>query len=225
MAAGHISLTQMDPCLRRGDGERVGQYWADVTPKSQLRSELRKARREHVNALPDATLGLLFRHPPAPLLEMISDNAEIGFYHAVPEEAPTSAYARFFHERGHDIALPHFSARNASMQFRTYSDPHGKSDLEFGPFGLMQPTDDLYEIIPDVLFVPLLGFTARGERLGQGGGHYDRWLAAHPETLAIGMAWDCQLCEELPVEDHDRKLTAVVTPTRLYGPFANVRRA
>ena len=70
-----------------------------------------------------------------------------------------------------------------------------------------------------MLFVPLLGFTAKGARIGQGGGHYDRWLADHPETVAIGMAWDAQLCEDLPMEAHDQSLSAVVTPTRLYGPF------
>jgi 5-formyltetrahydrofolate cyclo-ligase len=73
--------------------------------------------------------------------------------------------------------------------------------------------------MPDVLFVPLVGFTARGDRLGQGGGHYDRWLAANPHVPAIGLGWDCQLVEDLPREDHDRPLSAVVTPTRLFGPF------
>jgi 5,10-methenyltetrahydrofolate synthetase len=65
-------------------------------------------------------------------------------------------------------------------------------------------------------FVPLVGFTADGQRLGQGGGHYDRWLAAHPDTVAIGLAWDMQLADELPTEPHDRPLAAVVTPTRIY---------
>ena len=85
---------------------------------------------------------------------------------------------------------------------------------------MLQPTGAAEAVTPQVLFVPLLGFSETGQRLGQGGGHYDRWLADHPETLAIGMAWDCQLVDELPSEDHDAPLAAVVTPTRLYGPFA-----
>lgn len=67
------------------------------------------------------------------------------------------------------------------------------------------------------MFVPCVGFTADGGRLGQGAGHYDRWLAAHPSAVAIGLAWDCQLVDELPTEPHDHPLDAVVTPTRLYG--------
>jgi len=191
-----------------------------VKDKSELRKSLRAARQDHVAALPDATRGLLFRHPPAPLLDVIAHNAVIGLYRATPYEAPTSHYANFFLEHGHTIALPRFDGRSAPMQFARHTDPLGESDLEDGPFGLMQPAADAAAVEPTVLFVPLLGFTERGERIGQGGGHYDRWLADHPGTVAIGMAWDCQLCESLPVEEHDMPLAAIVTPTRLYGAFA-----
>jgi 5-formyltetrahydrofolate cyclo-ligase len=68
-----------------------------------------------------------------------------------------------------------------------------------------------------VAFVPLVGFTAAGERLGQGGGHYDRWLAANPSVLPLGLAWDCQLRGSLPHEAHDCPLRGVITPTRFYG--------
>jgi 5-formyltetrahydrofolate cyclo-ligase len=185
--------------------------------KPTLRSTLRAARRAHVDALPDAIRGLLFHRPPAPLLAHITDDAVIGLYHAGPHEAPTAGYARFFHDAGHTLALPHFAARNAAMTFRRYSDPHGESDLVPGPFGMLQPEDAAASLTPDVLFVPLIGFTAAMERLGQGGGHYDRWLAEHPPRQTIGLAWDVQLCGALPTEPHDVKLDAVITPTRIYG--------
>ncbi|NCP14594.1 MAG: 5-formyltetrahydrofolate cyclo-ligase [Sphingomonadales bacterium] len=185
--------------------------------KSELRKSLRAARRAHVEALPPSIRGLLFHRPPAPLLARISQDAVIGFYHAGPWEAPAGAYARFFHEAGHTITLPHFAARDANMTFRLYDDPHGESDLDVGPFGMLQPLAAAEPLIPDVLFVPLLGFTPALERLGQGGGHYDRWLAEHPPKLAIGMAWDAQACDALPTEPHDVALDAVVTPTRIYG--------
>lgn len=188
--------------------------------KDELRAQLRKARQAHVAALPTATTGLLFRRPPAPLLALIPPDATIGLYRATPGEAPAGHYAAFFHEAGHGVALPHFSGRSAPMAFRAHTDPHGESDLAPGPFGILQPSADAGLVIPEVVFVPLLGFTAEGHRLGQGGGHYDRWLAANPSARAIGLAWDCQLAEKLPMEPHDVSLSAVVTPTRLYGPFA-----
>tara|TARA_B100000929_G_C15433797_1_gene395630 strand:- start:457 stop:1029 length:573 start_codon:yes stop_codon:yes gene_type:complete len=188
--------------------------------KNDLRKQLRAKRREHVAALPDSMRTLVFMRPPAPLMEMIPDDATIGLYHAGSSEAPTAAYARYFFEQGHESSLPHFSAMNTRMQFRRFVDPHDESDLETGPFGIKQPTNATEEIVPDVLFVPLVGFTEAGGRLGQGGGHYDRWLAAHPGTTTIGLAWDCQLVDTLPTEPHDIPLGAVVTPTRMYGPFA-----
>lgn len=188
----------------------------DLT-KSELRKQLRAARKAHVEALPDAIRGLLFHRPPAPLLARIPAEAVIGLYHAGPWEAPAAAYARFFRDAGHTIALPHFAQPDAPMGFRHHTDPYAQDDLEVGPFGILQPAADAEALVPDVLFVPLVGFTPALERLGQGGGHYDRWLAEHPRALAVGLAWDAQLRDTLPTEPHDKPLGAVVTPTRIYG--------
>lgn len=185
--------------------------------KSDLRKRLRLARREHVAAQPEAIRALLFHQPPSPLLSKIGDNAVIGLYHATMQEAPAGGYARFFHEAGHTIALPHLRDGTPTMSFRAHTDPHGESDLVPGPHGLHQPSNEAQDILPDVVFVPVIGFTQSLDRLGQGGGHYDRWLAEHPGCLAIGLAWDAQLCDAIPTEPHDVPLDAVVTPTRIYG--------
>ncbi len=66
----------------------------------------------------------------------------------------------------------------------------------------------------DVIFLPLLGFDARGTRLGQGGGHYDRALSftrAFRRPLLIGFAYAAQQVETLPREKHDVPLDAVIT--------------
>jgi 5-formyltetrahydrofolate cyclo-ligase len=189
-----------------------------VKEKDQLRRTLRAARKAHVAALPDSISGLLFHRPPSALLARIGDEAVIGLYHAGPSEAPTGGYARFFHEAGHVIALPRFAGRDAPMAFARYADPYADSDLDVGPFGILQPTADAEALIPDVLFVPLVGFTPALDRLGQGGGHYDRWLAEHSPRLAVGLAWDVQACDTLPTELHDQRLDGVITPTRMYGP-------
>ncbi|WRK94898.1 5-formyltetrahydrofolate cyclo-ligase [Altererythrobacter sp. H2] len=185
--------------------------------KAALRKHLRAERLAHVAAIPETTLGLLFRHPPAPLLRHIPAGSTIGLYRAMPGEAPAARYAAFFAERGHAIALPRFAGAAAPMEFARHTDPFDEADLQPGPYGLLQPPPDADVLVPDVLFAPLVGFTADCHRLGQGGGHYDRWLAEHPGTVAIGLGWDCQLCAELPVEPHDMPLAAVVTPTRLFG--------
>ncbi len=187
--------------------------------KTALRRELRKARREHVGALPAAVSALVFKAPPRPVLSLVPQGAVVGLYCEADGEAPTRAYAQAFAEAGHRIALPYLKSQTAEMIFREHGDPFARSDLEHGPFGLLQPAADAPICQPDVVFVPLLGFTADGKRLGQGGGFFDRWLARHGDAIAIGLAWDVQLLEELPVEEHDMPLTAIVTPTRIFGPF------
>ena len=188
--------------------------------KSELRKSFRKARRDHVAAQPGAIRALLFHHPPRPILQAIDDNAVVGLYHAAGAEAPAASYARFFHERGHTIALPRFESEASPMTFAQHIDPFGESDLSIGPFDLRQPANDAETLIPDILFVPVVGFTESCRRLGQGGGHYDRWLAEHPVRRTIGLAWDVQLIDPedaLPHEAHDVALHHIVTPTRIYG--------
>ncbi|MFC0590852.1 5-formyltetrahydrofolate cyclo-ligase [Novosphingobium aquiterrae] len=190
-----------------------------MTDKQALRSHLRRLRRDHEAAIPASMRSLLFLRPPAPLLDLVPSDAVIGVYHPVGAEASPLSYARWFHEAGHTVALPWFADRATPMQFRTWSNPFIDDELEPAPWGGLQPDQSAEPITPDVLIVPLVGFTDSGLRLGQGGGHYDRYLAEEQDTVAIGLAWDCQLVDHLPTEPHDVPLRGVVTPTRFYGPF------
>lgn len=71
----------------------------------------------------------------------------------------------------------------------------------------------------DVIFLPLLGFDARGTRLGQGGGHYDRALSfkrCSKRPLFVGLAYEAQYVESLHREAHDVRLDAVITEKKLW---------
>ena len=192
---------------------------AEPAAKAELRRSLRKARRDHLAALPSAVRALILNRPPQPVVAMLADKSVVGLYHPVGAEAPSLGWARWLHENGHQIALPWFADREATMQFRLWSNPWDDALLESSPHGGLQPIADEVtadQISPHAVVVPLVGFTADCHRLGQGGGHYDRWLAANPDVLAIGLAWDVQCLDELPQEPHDRALNAIVTPTRIY---------
>ena len=193
--------------------------------KAALRARLRAARRAHVAALPDAVRGLLFHRPPRAIADLIAGGATIGLYAEMAEEAPASGYARWFFEAGYRLALPWFAARDHTMSFRRWDNPLSEDELERGPWGMRQPAASASVVVPTVVFVPLVGFTTAGARLGMGAGHYDRWLATHPQTLAVGLGWDCQEVAMLPLEPHDKPLAAIVTPTRLIGPFDRAEAA
>ncbi len=184
--------------------------------KAALRRAYRAARSEHGAALPPGLRALMLNRPPAPVVEMVPEGAVIGLYHPAGTEAPAIGWARWFAEHGRQVALPWFAAREAPMEFRNWANPWDEDGLVPGPWRALQPGEDAEPLTPGLVVVPLLAFTAAGLRLGQGGGHYDRWLGTHPSVPAIGLAWDCQIAEELPFEPHDRRLAAVVTPTRIY---------
>lgn len=188
--------------------------------KQELRRKLRQARKAHVAGLPGATRALIFMRPPGALVAAVPEGACVGLYHAVGAEAPARGLAKWFAENGRRIALPWFGAADGAMGFRVWTDPWDDGDLGVGPHGVLQPDGEAEAVLPDVAIVPVLGFTAEGHRLGQGGGHYDRWLAAHPHVPAIGLAWDVQRVDHLPIEAHDRPLLAVITPTRVYGDLS-----
>lgn len=72
--------------------------------------------------------------------------------------------------------------------------------------------DDLDPLRLDLVVVPGLGFTVDGRRLGQGGGHYDRFLARlAPTCLTIGVCFAEQLLADLPTGPFDRRVDVVVT--------------
>jgi 5-formyltetrahydrofolate cyclo-ligase len=65
----------------------------------------------------------------------------------------------------------------------------------------------------DILLIPGVGFDSAGHRLGQGGGFYDWLLADLPSsTWRLGHAHQFQVLAQLPVEPHDEKVHAIVTP-------------
>ena len=74
------------------------------------------------------------------------------------------------------------------------------------------PEADVDPTWPDVVVVPGLAFTAAGERLGQGGGWYDRYLAqVRVDCVTIGVCFAEQILDTLPVEAHDVTMDHIVT--------------
>ncbi|HRD47008.1 MAG TPA: 5-formyltetrahydrofolate cyclo-ligase, partial [Caulobacter sp.] len=77
------------------------------------------------------------------------------------------------------------------------------------------------DVSPDLVMVPLLAFDAAGGRLGQGGGHYDRTMAAlrnRPSSPPfVGMAYSGQQVAALPREPHDQPLDGILTEAGYIG--------
>lgn len=108
------------------------------------------------------------------------------------------------------VGVPVIVAKGQPLRFREWS--VGCALVE-GEFKAMVPAEGAW-IEPEVLIVPLVGFDARGYRLGYGGGFYDRTLAmlrAKRPTVAVGFAFAAQELPEVPIDAYDQRLDAIVT--------------
>ena len=71
----------------------------------------------------------------------------------------------------------------------------------------------LRTIIPEVSIIPVVAASLNGSRIGYGRGYYDRWLEKNGQTQRIGLAFNCQLNEDILPEEHDQRLDKIITET------------
>lgn len=180
-----------------------------------MRRAMRAARLQHWQALPQAHRALIFGRPPRAIMPLIESAEIVGLYHAVPGEVPTLRYAMHMLDMGKMIALPWTREHAGPMRFRLWTG--SEETLEKGPWG-PQPHMAMPEVVPEALFMPLVAFDASLNRLGQGGGHYDGWCAAHPATRRIGLGWTVQEADAVPTDSHDMPLDAVITEQQVLLP-------
>jgi 5-formyltetrahydrofolate cyclo-ligase len=98
-------------------------------------------------------------------------------------------------------------------------------ELEIGMYKILEPRADLRSVASkrvdvkelDLVLVPGVAFDARGGRTGHGKGYYDKLLEnAKPETPLISLAFECQMFDEIPMQDHDIFMDKVVTEEKVY---------
>lgn len=164
----------------------------------------RKAARDAGHPAPAARLSeVLAGYRGTPLAGYMPIRTEID---PLPAMAEASAHG--------PVAVPVIQGEGMPLKFSRWT-PGGP--LRDGPFGAQVPQRDDW-VVPEILIVPLVAFTTRGERLGYGGGFYDRTLEglrARGPVLAIGFAWDAQEASELPMEPTDQPLDMLVTEGRV----------
>ncbi|MEO6362238.1 MAG: 5-formyltetrahydrofolate cyclo-ligase [Caldimonas sp.] len=106
------------------------------------------------------------------------------------------------------LALPFARRTPRAMEFRSWD---GRAPTVTDECGI--GCSDGVVVLPDVVVVPCVGYTAAGHRLGYGGGYYDRWLAGHPQVVAVGVAWSFAEVgvATFAAQPHDVPLTLIVS--------------
>ena len=178
--------------------------------KRAMRSTMIARRRQALAATPQ--ISSLITAAFSANLNKYKDKI-IALYSALEGEISLGPLAEQLTREWYQLALPVITGKGKALQFRRYcwGDP-----LAGGVWQIQEPLPDQPTLEPDLLLVPLLAFDAAGNRLGYGGGYYDRTLHTLRQSkriMAVGVALNCLEVPQVPVEAHDQKLNAVLTET------------
>ncbi|MCL2348982.1 MAG: 5-formyltetrahydrofolate cyclo-ligase [Planctomycetaceae bacterium] len=120
------------------------------------------------------------------------------------------------------IVIPYCEQKNIHLFLLKKLD-----ELAVGYFGILEPKIELRRLTDrkinadelQVILVPGVAFDRQGGRVGRGGGYYDRFLEKLPkDTLTIGLAFDFQVFDEVPMTPKDQRLNLIVSETAVYRP-------
>jgi 5-formyltetrahydrofolate cyclo-ligase len=187
-------------------------------PDADARKALRRAAREARAAFVSGLAGPVRRALEVALaghaLPHLGPPGILGCLAAVGDEADPAPLETAARGAGWRTAFPRVTA-GGPLTFHAAA----LHELSPGFRGIPEPRPGLPAVGPDVVLVPLVAADRNGNRLGQGGGHYDRTLAAlraQGPLLAIGLAWDMQIMADIPARPWDQPLDAIATPTAFH---------
>lgn len=183
--------------------------------KTYLRAIFRTARQR----MPAERAVALSSQAQSRLLESRLFDAcpAIVLYAAVENEVSTAALMERASESGKSLMF----VRTAPCGLEI-ARVRGFDELVPGAFGIPEPPPGAEAVLPEALgpclvVMPGVVFSPRGERIGRGGGHYDRLLAKlDSQAITVGLAYSFQLLDRVPQSAHDRRLNFVITESAVH---------
>ena len=177
--------------------------------KSKLRSKILKLRKNYPQKKKIDPIQILF------YLKKIKFNYKIlGGYYPTNKEIDDLEILNFFKKKNYNISLPVIK-KNSQMDFYQW---FNNNPLKINNYGIPEPIS--YEkIYPDVLLVPLVGFDNNLNRLGYGGGYYDRYIkkiSRVKKIVKVGLAFSFQYLDRIPIDKHDKKLDVIITEKGIF---------
>jgi 5-formyltetrahydrofolate cyclo-ligase len=181
-----------------------------TSSKAELRTQYRKLRDalspEEVAAKSAAVEKRILA------LEQVRTAESFFIYVSIGSEVHTRGLIDTLIARGKVVTVPLITSPGVMQAHRIAN----LADLEAGHFAIPAPAKSNHHgKRVDVCIAPGVAFTPTGQRLGAGGGYYDRYLAQHPARWSIGLAYELQMRETLPVTATDRAVDAIVTEERV----------
>jgi len=146
----------------------------------------------------------------------VAQSKTVLFYASFAGEVETFAMIRQALQDGKQIALPCVNVHTKEIFPKRVVNL--EEDLEYGPYHIRQPKGDVTQDVAietiDLVVVPAVAFDRNHYRLGRGAGYYDRFLSKLSSDIPrIGLAFDFQILDALPIEEHDLPVARVITET------------
>ena len=137
----------------------------------------------------------------------------LGGYYPCNNEIDDLELLKFFWKKRANISLPKIR-ENKQMDFFEWTN---KDPLIINKYGIVEPVS-LKKVYPDIIFVPLVAYDKNLNRLGYGGGFYDRYIEKIlkvKKIVKIGLAFSFQELKVIPVNKFDKKLDFIVTEKKI----------
>lgn len=170
--------------------------------KQHLRQQMMARLRAAAAADPEGRRSAALRALLRPLLTPADGRSlRIGIYSPLPHEVNLLPLLAEYPQ--HRFCFPR-CLKGHAMEFRCVREP--ETDMVPAAMGIPAPKTTCPLVAPqelDILIVPGLAFTERGERLGYGGGYYDRYMPLCPQASLLALAFAEQMTDTLPTESHD----------------------
>ena len=172
--------------------------------KSEIRKRILKIRKKNINK----NFNINFNYINKILKDNKIFNKVIGGYYPYNNEIDAIEILKKF-EKNNFISLPKIK-KNFQMDFYEWS---FKDPLVINKYGIPEPTSNKI-VYPNVLLVPLVAYDKYLNRLGYGGGFYDRYIKKikkRNKILTIGLGYTFQKINKVPINKYDIKLDFIIT--------------
>jgi 5-formyltetrahydrofolate cyclo-ligase len=138
------------------------------------------------------------------------------FYISFDNEVDTHSMIKESFRNGKTVLVPKTDTQKKTLSI---SQLLCWEDLCLGAYSILEPREECIRIVPlssiDLLIVPGVAFDESGNRIGHGMGYYDRLLKNTGHAHSIGLAFECQILQAIPAEEHDEKVDRVITEKRI----------
>lgn len=176
--------------------------------KKELRAYMKERRSQNENRDVKETLQIENLYQVLDEMVGVGMRSTVLVYLSYSSESPTDRLIESLIKNGHTVCCPRLE------KDRLIAVEYGE-DFTLSAYGIREPVGEPFSGKIDVSITPFLAVDEKGNRLGYGGGYYDRFFEENPDTVRIAYGYNFQILKDVPSEPWDRTMQYVVTDKRI----------